>query len=615
MNTSPKAYSYIRFSTPEQAKRDSLRRQEEEAYNYAQENGFTLDNELKLYDEGVPAYKGENISKGTLGKFLNMVEKGEIERGSALIVEHFDRLSREDPLYAFSQFSMIINKGISLHTLRPRQIYTIESIKNNPGQLHSSLGYMIRAHEESETKSKRIKAAREEKRKKVLSREIKIFTAKCPSWLRLSKDKTKFVEIPEVSESIKLIFKKRRNGKGSFRIANELNLDPDVWKPSITKRNKSGGWRDAYINKILRDRKVIGEFQLHKFEEEIIIKKGQEYKKNKLVTVGKPIKGYYPKVITKDLFNDVQNILKQNGERDGNGGGGGNKNKGYNLFSYVVKCGICGSTMQYVNKGQNKFEYLICDSFRRKNEVSIQVKPDQKYVNQGIAANLNRREVPVREVETIEKICTAKTVRYDKFERIFFENFPEFDISKYLPDHDEKTNEIIELNSELSAIEDKDKELDSDIKNLMNISSKTDDEENQKLYDIEITEKRIAKEQLKPEYKKIEQKIKELSEQPENVMKQKDRINEVYNFLESAKDEKEGIDRRLQVKQEIQNMFYWIKIYPLQEEYKEYDEIEPGIIQHMKSKYIDRLSYKFRNIKLHGLGGGLHLKGYIDIGE
>ena len=96
---------------------------------------------------------------------------------------------------------------------------------------------------------------------------------------------------------------------------------------------------------------------------------------------------------------------------------------------------------------------------------------------------------------------------------------------------------------------------------------------------------------------------------------QKDSIKEAYSFLESAKDEQERVERRLQVRPEIQNMFEWIKIYTLQEKYKEYDEIEPGIIQHMKSKYMKKLRYKFRNIELHGLGGVLSLSNSIDIGD
>ena len=55
----PLAYSYLRMSTPEQLKGDSLRRQTEATKKYADLNGLTLDQSLKLEDLGVSAFKGD----------------------------------------------------------------------------------------------------------------------------------------------------------------------------------------------------------------------------------------------------------------------------------------------------------------------------------------------------------------------------------------------------------------------------------------------------------------------------------------------------------------------------------------------------------------------------
>ena len=49
----PTAYSYVRFSTPEQIKCDSIRRQVELSQNYAEAHGLTLDDSLQLTDLGV----------------------------------------------------------------------------------------------------------------------------------------------------------------------------------------------------------------------------------------------------------------------------------------------------------------------------------------------------------------------------------------------------------------------------------------------------------------------------------------------------------------------------------------------------------------------------------
>src|SRR4051794_17399302 len=100
-----KAYSYIRFSTPEQLKGDSLRRQLQLSRDYALQHGLELDEELK--DIGVSAFKGKNRTDGALGRFINLVREGKIEPGSVLLVESLDRLSRDQILAALSQFSEI----------------------------------------------------------------------------------------------------------------------------------------------------------------------------------------------------------------------------------------------------------------------------------------------------------------------------------------------------------------------------------------------------------------------------------------------------------------------------------------------------------------------------
>ena len=50
------AYSYIRFSTPEQMKGDSLRRQLESSRSIAKAKGWHLDESLR--DLGISAFKG-----------------------------------------------------------------------------------------------------------------------------------------------------------------------------------------------------------------------------------------------------------------------------------------------------------------------------------------------------------------------------------------------------------------------------------------------------------------------------------------------------------------------------------------------------------------------------
>ena len=91
----PRAYSYIRFSTPEQLKGDSLRRQLDLSARYAQDHGLVLDEQLTFRDLGISAFDKSNLgSSGKLREFLDAVDQGRVPPGSFLLVESLDRLSR-----------------------------------------------------------------------------------------------------------------------------------------------------------------------------------------------------------------------------------------------------------------------------------------------------------------------------------------------------------------------------------------------------------------------------------------------------------------------------------------------------------------------------------------
>jgi len=108
------AYSYTRFSTPEQKKGASAGRQVDAAVDWCKRNGYVLA-EQRFLDEGKSAFKGKNIQgEGDLKRFLSLVENGKIKPGSVLVMESFDRLSRLPPLKAFSLFVDIINAGIGV---------------------------------------------------------------------------------------------------------------------------------------------------------------------------------------------------------------------------------------------------------------------------------------------------------------------------------------------------------------------------------------------------------------------------------------------------------------------------------------------------------------------
>jgi DNA invertase Pin-like site-specific DNA recombinase len=73
----PKAYSYLRFSTPDQMEGDSFRRQWELAQDYAERQGLELDHVLTFHDLGVTGFRGANVERGKLSLFRRAVEDGE----------------------------------------------------------------------------------------------------------------------------------------------------------------------------------------------------------------------------------------------------------------------------------------------------------------------------------------------------------------------------------------------------------------------------------------------------------------------------------------------------------------------------------------------------------
>jgi DNA invertase Pin-like site-specific DNA recombinase len=97
----PRAYSYVRFSTPDQMKGDSLRRQTSAAEEYAERHGLILDTDLTFRDLGVSGFRGRNAEDGRLADFLAAVQTGTVHRGSYLLVENLDRISRQSARKAF----------------------------------------------------------------------------------------------------------------------------------------------------------------------------------------------------------------------------------------------------------------------------------------------------------------------------------------------------------------------------------------------------------------------------------------------------------------------------------------------------------------------------------
>jgi DNA invertase Pin-like site-specific DNA recombinase len=326
------AYSYIRFSTEKQSKGASHARQIEKAQKYCVSHGLTLDTHLNLFDEGVSAFSGKNLQAGSkLGKFLMYCESGKIKTGSTLLIESFDRLSRQNIDEAQGTLRRILQTGVNVVTLADERVYTRESLKD-PLAVISAILIMSRANEESERKSERVGDAWARKRKAIS--EGKILTSKCPEWLNVKDGK--FVTIPDRVAIIKEIFEMAAGGWGKIKIMKELNR-----RGIPAFRGKL--WATSSIKTLLHNRSLIGEFQPHRKPSDGRIKDGEV------------ITGYFPTVIDENLFNAIQHTVTKAIP-------GPTSNK--NLFTGMIKCQKCGSPIHYVDKGHN-WQYLVCSRASR----------------------------------------------------------------------------------------------------------------------------------------------------------------------------------------------------------------------------------------------------------
>ncbi|MDH4873049.1 recombinase family protein [Pseudomonas sp. BN515] len=219
-----RVYSYLRFSDPKQATGSSADRQLQYAQKWAAERGLVLDQTLSLRDEGLSAYHQQHVKQGALGAFLQAVDEGRIPAGSVLIVEGLDRLSRAEPIQAQAQLAQIINAGITVVTASDGREYNRAGLKAQPMDLVYSLLVMIRAHEESDTKSKRVKAAirRQCEGWQAGTYRGLIRNGRDPQWLRWDGEASVWQQIPERVEAVRYALELYKQGEGATRAVRKL---------------------------------------------------------------------------------------------------------------------------------------------------------------------------------------------------------------------------------------------------------------------------------------------------------------------------------------------------------------------------------------------------------
>ncbi len=324
------AISYLRFSSAKQSKGVSKSRQIDDTEAYCRDHGLTLIDRLE--DLGVSGWTGANLDDtAALGGFLKMAQDGQIAKGTTLIIENLDRLSRGMIMKAVNVLTGILLLDIDVVTTMDGKRY----VKDSPvGDLIVAVTILSRGNEESLTKSKRIKDAWVRKRAAINRGEFVKMTQH-PNWLEVKNGA--YVVKPQAAKAIQTIFELYDSGKGSHVIAKELNA-----KGVHTYSRRGEKFTFSSIERLLKSEAVIGTCDV----------------------VEPAKKGYWPSVITEKLWYEVQAKRQQNNHFKGTR----NDVQKINFLGGLAVCAKCdakgkeSSMVRYSCTGKNdqRYHYLTC---------------------------------------------------------------------------------------------------------------------------------------------------------------------------------------------------------------------------------------------------------------
>ncbi len=281
------AVSYSRFSDPKQAGGDSTERQDREYRTFCERHNLTPGKEV-FADRGRSGYKDEHRTKGRLGQLLAAAKDGRFDPGTVVVIEAWDRLGRLRPDRQTELVSELLRTGVSIGVCRLNDIFTEEDFGTHKW---TTLAVFIQlAHQESKQKSERVAASWATRRKRAHEKG-ELMGCRLPAWIEQVDGEARL--IPERAAAVRRIFALAADGLGHVRIIKKLveeNIRPfgeRVVKAERVRSQYSGVWTKPYVALLLRDRRVIGEFQPLK-------RKG---------SADAPIPNYYPAVISEDEFN------------------------------------------------------------------------------------------------------------------------------------------------------------------------------------------------------------------------------------------------------------------------------------------------------------------------
>jgi DNA invertase Pin-like site-specific DNA recombinase len=283
-----RAVSYLRFSSTKQADGGSEDRQTDLTDEYCKRECLELVE--RFHDLGKSAYHGKHRTQGRFGDFLKAVEDGTIPGGTVLIVESFDRLSREMVTVALQQFLSLINTYLlEIHVIqvgRNPSVYKAGAVDTYA--LMMAIIEMGRAFGESERKGVLVSAAWQEQRDrgKPIGKKGGKPMGRKPSWLTWE-EPGKWLEIPERVEVVRRIFDLSMHARlGRCELAVRLcQENAHFW-------GQAKNWTSSGVQQILINPAVTGRLDPRRSNN----------------PRAEAIEDYYPRIISDEMFLEAQRV-------------------------------------------------------------------------------------------------------------------------------------------------------------------------------------------------------------------------------------------------------------------------------------------------------------------
>jgi Recombinase/Resolvase, N terminal domain len=394
-------FSLARYSSETQRGNSSITTQVDAAKAVASRNGWTYREDWSIKQEAISAFKKHNFPQ--LWVLIDDVKNGRIPEGTVCVVFAIDRLTRASLDEGREMIRQMLLAGLEICD-RDGDHYTKADLNDLPKLLTLCLKIMA-ANQYSKNLSDRIKGARRDNNTAILNGVVLTKTKKgydrknYANWISCVNGK---FELNGNAQVVRSIFQMYLSGTGPGAITRYLNQN------KVVTFSGRGMWGQGQVYKLLQNRQVIGEYTAN----------------------GETVKGYFPLVVTEEVFLKVQSKMNDNRGKKPTGNLDGENI--YNIFAGVAECVCCGKKIKLMKQGRYMTCYgaiggickqtmITAGQFESSFASLLRLKADELVQDEsGNTVNANVQILNGQLVEIQKQIANAeKTVEYATLNAMF----------------------------------------------------------------------------------------------------------------------------------------------------------------------------------------------------